>query len=61
MIRNPEEAFQNARLEAVLIVTLDGETATELCYGVAWDQEHTLGPRFRGRSWIELCGSTLIP
>lgn len=55
------EAFALAEPEAVLIVELDGELATEVCYRVPWDEEHTLGARFRGRNWVELCGSTLIP
>jgi len=61
VVRSAEEALQAAKPIAVLIVSLDGETATELCYEVPWDEEHILGARFRGDTWIELCGSTLIP
>lgn len=63
--RTSFEAFRlnwsEAKLEVVLVVELDGELATELCYKVPWDEEHTLGARFRGTQWIELCGSTLVP
>lgn len=47
--------------ESLSKVDLDGELATELCYNVPWDEEHTLGARFRGTQWIELCGSTRVP
>jgi len=60
-LQSPVDALREAKLEAVLVVELDGELATELCYKVPWDEEHTLGARFRGTQWIELCGSTLVP
>ena len=60
-VAGPAEALRLAEPEAVAIVELDGELATELCYRVPWDEEHTLGARFRGHHWIELCGSTLVP
>lgn len=60
-LESPVDALRAAKLEAVLVVELDGELATELCYKVPWDEEHTLGARFRGTQWIELCGSTLVP
>ena len=55
------EALGLAEVEAVLVVELDGALATEVCYRVPWDEEHTLGARFRGGQWVELCGSTLVP
>lgn len=60
-VRNGDEALGLAEVEAFLIVELDGTLATEVCYRVPWDEEHTLGARFRGHDWVELCGSTLVP
>ncbi len=60
-LESPVDALREAKLEAVLVVELDGELATELCYSVPWDEEHTLGARFRGTQWIELCGCTRVP
>ena len=60
-VRNGGEALVIAEVEAVVVAELDGALATEVCYRVPWDEEHTLGARFRGPDWIELCGSTLVP
>jgi len=60
-VNNGAEALGLAEVEAVLVVELDGALATEVCYRVPWDEEHTLGARFRGPHWVELCGSTLVP
>jgi hypothetical protein len=60
-VNNGVEALGLAEVEAVLVVELDGALATEVCYRVPWDEEHTLGARFRGPQWVELCGSTLVP
>lgn len=57
----PEDTLRLIELEAVAIIELDGELATEMCFYVPWDEEHMLGARFRGGQWIELCGSTLVP
>lgn len=43
------------------VITLDGELTVELGYRVDWDEEHTLGARFRGSEPVELCGSVLEP
>jgi hypothetical protein len=43
------------------VITLDGELTVELGYRVDWDEEHTLGARFRGDEPVELCGSVLEP
>ncbi len=61
VVSGPEDALRLAEPEAVLIIDLDGQLAAELCYRVPWDEEHTLGARFRGDRWVELCGSTLVP
>ena len=55
------EALRQARLLAVVIAPLDGQPSTELCLSVPWDEDHTLGARFRAGQWVELCGSTLVP
>jgi hypothetical protein len=60
-VSGPAEALKMAEPEAVAIIVLDGQLATEVCYRVPWDEEHTLGARFRGPQWVELCGSTLVP
>jgi len=60
-ISGPAQALAQARPEAVVIVSIDGEIAAEVCYTVPWDEEHIVGARFRGSRWIELCGSTLLP
>lgn len=60
-VNNGAEALGLAEVEAVVMVELDGTLATEVCYRVPWDEEHTLGARFRGPHWVELCGSTLVP
>ncbi|MDR2678354.1 MAG: hypothetical protein LBB51_02835 [Zoogloeaceae bacterium] len=60
-VTSPAQALQQACIVAVVIDLLDDEMAAEVCYAVPWDEEHTLGARFRGTQWIELCGSTLVP
>lgn len=60
-VNNGAEALGFAEIEAVVMVELDGTLATEVCYRVPWDEEHTLGARFCGPHWVELCGSTLVP
>jgi hypothetical protein len=60
-VNSGAEALGLAEVEAVVVVDLDGALATEVCYRVPWDEEHTLGARFRGPCWVELCGSTLVP
>ncbi|CAD6877300.1 hypothetical protein [Methylomonas albis] len=48
-------------LKFVSVTPLDGELIYELGYSVAWDEEHTLGARFKADQFIELCGSVLPP
>lgn len=45
----------------VAVTPLDDTLGTELGYTTTWDDEHTLGARFRGEQFIELCGSVLPP
>lgn len=60
-IRNAQDAWAQATLAAIVIAPLSGAMATELCFTTRWDEEHTLGARFQGERWLELCGSALIP
>jgi hypothetical protein len=60
-VSDADQALALAEVDAVLILELDGELATEVCYRVPWDEEHILGARFRGPRWIELCGSSGMP
>ncbi len=43
------------------VITLDDQLTVELGYRVEWDEEHTLGARFRGTEAVELCGAVLEP
>lgn len=61
VVVDANQALALAEVDAVVILELDDELATEVCYRVPWDEEHLLGARFRGPRWIELCGSTLVP
>jgi hypothetical protein len=51
----------HATLVFVSAAPLDGMLTTELGYTVAWDEEHTLGIRFREGRFMALCGSVLAP
>ena len=45
----------------VAVIPLDGSLLTEFGLTVPWDEEHTLGARFRDGRLLELCGSVLAP
>ena len=60
-ITAPTGVWPHASLEFISISPLDGSLTTELGYITAWDEEHTLGARFAGGAFIELCGSVLPP
>ena len=60
-ITSPTGVWPYASLEFVSISPLDGFHTTELGYTTAWDEEHTLGARFADGTFIELCGSVLLP
>lgn len=45
----------------VQVTPISGVLAVEIGYQVTWDEEHTLGARFRGGQLLELCGSVLAP
>lgn len=60
-VQGAADALRKAKLDAVVIVPLDDELATEPRYSAPWDGDHTPGARFRGAQWIGLCGSALVP
>ncbi len=60
-IATPNGVWPQAKLIYVAVTPLDGSLTVELGYTVAWDEEHTLGARFRTGKFIELNGSVLAP
>lgn len=58
-ISSPAEAWHHAVAQFVSIEPMGDVLVTELGIAVAWDEEHTLGARFDGSRFIELCGSTV--
>jgi hypothetical protein len=57
----PSAVWRHANVEFVQVGPLDGQLTVEIGYRVEWDEEHTLGARFRGGKLVELCGSVLPP
>jgi hypothetical protein len=57
----PDDVWSHVSLVFVSVTPLSGLPTTELGYTTAWDEEHTLGARFRSGEFIELCGSVLPP
>jgi hypothetical protein len=57
----PADVWPHTNAEFVQITPLDGVLTVEIGYRVAWDEEHTLGARFRDGRFLELCGSVLAP
>jgi hypothetical protein len=60
-ITAPADVWPHVSLEYISITPLGGALTTELGYTTAWDEEHTLGVRFQGSAFLELCGSVLRP
>jgi hypothetical protein len=60
-IAAPADVWPHVSLEYICVAPLGGTLTTELGYATAWDEEHTLGARFQGSTFIELCGSVLRP
>jgi hypothetical protein len=54
---DPDDVWPHVVLRFVTVAPLDGVLTTELGYTAAWDEEHTLGARFQGDRFVELCGS----
>lgn len=57
----PSSIWPHATLEFVRVAPLGGVLTVEIGYRVVWDEEHTLGARFRSGQLLELCGSILAP
>ena len=55
------QVWPHVRLVHVLADDVDRVMALELGYAAAWDQEHTLGARFREGALLELNGSVVLP
>ncbi len=61
---NPEEPSANdVRPDAEIlpvhatVIDFDGQLTLELGYQAPWDDEHTIGVRFRNGALVDLCGS----
>ena len=60
-ISAPIEVWPHVTLVFASVTVLDRALTVELGFTTAWDEEHTLGARFQGGKFIELCGSVLPP
>jgi hypothetical protein len=60
-INSSADVWPHVSLQYVCVIPLSGSLTTELGYVTAWDEEHTLGARFQGGTFVELCGSVLRP
>jgi len=58
-IKSANDALSCAKLQFITIGPMGDSMMTELGYDTEWDEEHTLGIRYRGGEFLELCGSTL--
>lgn len=58
---SPDDVWPYVTLQFVSVTHLDGVLTAEFGYDVVWDEEHTLGARFRDGQFLELCGSVLPP
>jgi hypothetical protein len=61
VIAVPADVWPHVSLQYIAVLPLSGHLTTELGYTTAWDEEHTLGVRFKGNAFVELCGSVLAP
>lgn len=55
------QVWPQVQLVHVLVDEVDRAMAVELGYTTAWDEEHTLGARFRDGKLLELNGSVVLP
>ena len=55
------QVWPQVQLVHVLVDTVDKAMTVELGYTAAWDEEHTLGARFRDAKLLELNGSVVLP
>jgi len=61
LIDEPSAVWPHTSLQFVQVAPLSGVLVVEIGYRVEWDEEHTLGARFRDGKLLELCGSVLAP
>ena len=55
------QVWPQVQLAHVLVDTVDKVMTVELGYTTTWDEEHTLGARFRDGKLLELNGSVVLP
>jgi hypothetical protein len=60
-IERPADVWPHTKVEFVQVTPLGGRLTVEIGYRVAWDEEHTLGARFRDDKLLELNGSVRTP
>jgi hypothetical protein len=60
-ITAPGEVWPHVTLVCACVTVLGHAVTVELDFTAAWDEEHTLGARFQGGRFVELCGSVLLP
>lgn len=58
-IREPDDVWPQVRITGIDIDGTRRDYAVEVQLVVPWDEEHTLGARFTGEHFVELCGSVL--
>ena len=58
-IKSANDALSCAKLQFITIGPIGGQMMTELGYDTEWGEEHTLGIRYQGGKFFELCGSSL--
>lgn len=56
-IFNAEQVWPHVYPAHVLIEPMEGTPTVEVAYRVGWDEEHTVGARWQGWRFLELCGS----
>ena len=60
-LTDASQVWPHVQLVHVLADAVDKAMAIELGYTAAWDEEHTLGARFRDGKLLELNGSVVLP
>ncbi len=61
IITDPQHVWDRTTLLYIAVTPLGGVLTTEAGYSVGWDEEHTLGIRFQQGTFLELCGSVVMP
>jgi hypothetical protein len=57
----PSQVWPCVSLVFVSVTPIENLLTVELGYTTEWDEDHTLGARFRAGKFLELCGSVLSP